>query len=167
MLRLIPAPLHRQLLRIAHGVRKLWWWVRRPRSEGCRVLAFEADGRLLLVRHSYGSGLWMPPGGGVKRREGAIAASMRELREETGCALRDGVEIAVVEERLHGASNRVHVIAGRTGDAPRPDGREVIEVRFFAVDAMPARMPAHLRRDLPGWVAAWKRRCRSPDAEPG
>ena len=155
MLRLIPAPMHRQLLRIAHGVRKLWWRLCRPRSEGCRVLAFDAGGRLLLIRHSYGSGLWMPPGGGLGRREGAIASALRELREETACALEDAIEIAVAEEGLHGARNRVHVIAGRTGDAPRPDGREVIEARFFPVDALPALLPAHLRRDLPGWIAAW------------
>lgn len=156
MLHLIPPPLHRRLFRLAHALRTRWWRIRKPRVEGCRVLAFDADGRVLLVRHSYGSGKWMPPGGGVGRGESALAAAMRELREETGCNLTEPEPIAEVVEQLHGAGNRVHVIAGRTGDAPKPDGREIIEVAFFAPDALPAAMPAQLVRDLPGWIAAAK-----------
>ncbi|HEY0958591.1 MAG TPA: NUDIX domain-containing protein [Novosphingobium sp.] len=156
MFRLIPPALHRGLFRLAHVLRRCWWRIRKPRLHGCRVLAFDAQGRVLLVRHSYGSGKWMPPGGGIGRSESPITAALRELREETGCALQDAMEIAEVEERLHGAGNRVHVIAGGTRDAPCPDGREIIEARFFAPDALPAEMPAHLAADLPEWIRAAK-----------
>ena len=156
MLRLIPPALHRRLFRLAHALRRCWWRIRKPRLHGCRVLAFDAQGRVLLIRHSYGSGKWMPPGGGIGRSESPITAALRELHEETGCGLQDAMEIAEVEERLHGAGNRVHVIAGETRDAPRPDGREIIEARFFAPDALPVEMPAHLMTDLTEWIKAAK-----------
>ena len=75
MLHLIPAPAHRTVLRIAHGLRLRWWRMRKPRLAGCRVLALDREDRVLLVRHSYGSGKWMPPGGGLTRGEDALAAA--------------------------------------------------------------------------------------------
>lgn len=157
MLRLIPPVLHRMSLRFAHAARKRWWRLRRPRLNGCRVLAFDGARRILLIRHSYGSGQWMPPGGGIGRGETPLAAALRELREETGCALDGAVEVAQVTESLHGAGNRVHVVAGRTDDGPVADRREVMEARFFAPDALPADMPAGLRADIPGWIRAYNR----------
>lgn len=155
MLHLIPAGSHRRLLRLAHRLRKLWWRVRRPRIVGCRVLALDEEGRVLLVRHSYGSGRWMPPGGGMRRDEEVLAAAARELQEEVGCAIEGAVEVATVEERLHGARNRVHVVAGRVAGLHRPDGREILEAGFFALGALPGHMPDYLREGLPAWVKAF------------
>jgi ADP-ribose pyrophosphatase YjhB (NUDIX family) len=151
---LIPKPLHRTAYRLAHALRRVWWRVARPRVTGCRVLAFDDEGRVLLVRHSYGTGNWMAPGGGMRRREDPLLASARELREETGCGFADAWQVTVVEEPLKGATNVVHVVAGRAAGAPVPDGREVIEAAFFEPDALPEPMSDRLRRELPGWLTA-------------
>lgn len=154
MLRLIPDAAHRAALRLAHRLRVGWWRWRRPTISGVRIIAQDASGRVLLIRHSYGSGKWMLPGGGLARGENAVLAARRELAEETGCVLAHHREIALSIEPLHGATNRVHVVAGVTGDTPRPDGREVIEATFFAADALPAPLVAGLADDLTGWLAA-------------
>jgi 8-oxo-dGTP pyrophosphatase MutT (NUDIX family) len=156
MLHLIPKPLHRLAYRLAHRLRKVWWRIRRPLVVGCRVLAFDAVGRVLLVRHSYGTGNWMAPGGGLKRGEDPLWAGARELREECGCGLEGVWEVTLVEEPLQGATNEVHVVTGTVVGTPAPDGREVIEAAFFAPEALPARMSGLLRRDLPGWLRAAK-----------
>jgi 8-oxo-dGTP pyrophosphatase MutT (NUDIX family) len=167
MLHLIPAPLHRTALRLAHALRKRWWRIRKPRLRGCRVLAFDGAGRLLLVRHAYGSGRWMAPGGGLGRQESPVAGAQRELREETGCTLLDAFELILSGEPLQGATNVVHIVAGRTVDAPRADGREVIETRFFGTDTWPDDMPQLLRAMLPGWITAARAgRPVSPDRLP-
>ena len=163
MLYLIPPPAHRAALRLAHGLRLGWWRVRKPRLSGCRVLAFDEEERLLLIRHSYGSGKWMPPGGGLARGEDPLAAAARELHEETACRLDFAVLLVQTSEQLGGAANEVHVIGGTTRDAPRPDRREVIEARFFHTHALPENMPAMFRERLPEWITA-ARAARRPDA---
>jgi ADP-ribose pyrophosphatase YjhB (NUDIX family) len=47
------------------------------------VAIVEAEGKVVLVRHSYKSG-WMFPGGAVDRGEAPSDAVMRELKEEIG-----------------------------------------------------------------------------------
>jgi ADP-ribose pyrophosphatase YjhB (NUDIX family) len=116
----------------------------RPVVHGVRVLAFDGDCRILLVRHSYGSARWLPPGGGLRRGEDPVIAASRELYEETGCVLADGRLAVLADEDFHGARNHVRVVAGRTTGVPVPDGREIIEAAFFAVDDLPAHLPKGL-----------------------
>lgn len=155
MLHLIPPPLHRTGLRLAHAVRKRWWRLARVQLSGCRVIAFDAAGRLLLIRHSYGSGHWMLPGGGVGRNERPLDAALRELREETGCELHHAFSHSVVEEALYGTTNRVHMIAGLASGIPRPDGREIIELGFFGREALPLQMSPAVTGQIAGWFDAF------------
>lgn len=152
MLRLIPAPLHRLGLRAAHGVRRRWWRLAQVRLQGSRVLAFDARGRLLLVRHSYGSSSWMLPGGGIARREDPLAAALRELAEETGLTLADPRCLAALDEPLYGTVNRVHLVTGRAEGVLAIDGREIIAAAFFAPHSLPADLSPALMRELPGWL---------------
>lgn len=154
MIRLVPAPLHRLALRTAHALRKAWWQVRQPLLLGCRVLAFDDGGRVLLIRHSYGSGRWMLPGGGIARGEEPLTAASRELAEETGCVLEAPRLFAVVEEPLSGAVNRVHLVTGTARGPLRPDGREVIEAAFFAANDLPANLSPVVGRGIAGWITA-------------
>ncbi len=150
----LPAPLHRAGLRMAHGVRRRWWRIRGPRLAGCRIIALDGEGQVLLIRHSYGSDNWMPPGGGLARGEDPLDAACRELREETGCSLQGAHSIGLVEEDLHGAGNRVHIVGGLTFGPAVPDGREVIEAGFFAADNLPGALAPKLRVALPQWITA-------------
>jgi ADP-ribose pyrophosphatase YjhB (NUDIX family) len=154
MFHLIPARAHRHALRLAHRLRLHWWRWRKPRLAGCRVLAIDSEGRVLLVRHSYGSGHWTAPGGGIGRCEAPLVAARRELLEETNCILEAAILLETVEEALHGAINMVHIVAGMTNEMPQPDGREIIEAAFFELDALPDRISKPLRSQLPAWVRA-------------
>ncbi len=154
MLHLIPPPAHRAAFRLAHLLRKLWWRVRKPRLSGCRVIARDASGRVLLVRHSYGSGRWMLPGGGLKRGEDALSAAAREFAEETGCTLEHPRLLAVNSEPLFGAANEVHIVAGHCTGTPRADGREIVAAAFFAPAALPDGTAKGLHDALPGWLIA-------------
>lgn len=131
-------------------VYRLW----RPHVHGVRVLALDGEGRVLLVRHSYGPARWTPPGGGMHAGEDPLLTAARELREETGCTLGSPRVVAVSEERFHGSRNTVNVVVGLALGTPSPDAREVVEVRFFALEALPDAMPREMPDKLRRWIAA-------------
>jgi ADP-ribose pyrophosphatase YjhB (NUDIX family) len=54
-----------------------------PTAFGVNAIVEGADGRILLVRHTYMPG-WQLPGGGVNSGEPPADAILRELREEIG-----------------------------------------------------------------------------------
>lgn len=152
MLHLIPAPLHRAGLRLAHALRRHWWRLAKVKLNGCRVFAFDVSGRVLLIRHSYGSGNWMLPGGGIDRGEAPLAAALRELQEECGCQLDQARLFAVSEEPLYGTTNRVHLVSGLAQGVPRGDGREVIELGFFSSDQLPQPLSPALAARFEEWL---------------
>ncbi len=118
------------------------------------MLALDGQDRVLLLRHSYGSGKWMAPGGGLRRGEDPLAAGLREFAEETGLELAQARLLQFVEEDLHGACNRVNIVAGRFSGQPRADGREIVEVGVFPLDGLPEWMPQGRAGKITEW-AGW------------
>ncbi|TIX49722.1 NUDIX hydrolase [Alteraurantiacibacter aquimixticola] len=148
MLHLIPAPLHRSAYRAAYRLRSVWLSLSRREIHGCSIIAFDAEERVLLVRHSYGPPVWALPGGGLKRGEDPLQASMRELQEELSCSLAEARHLGMLDETLHGTRHFAHVLAGRIEGTPRPDRREVVEAAFFHRHALPDNLAKPVARRL-------------------
>lgn len=115
-----------------------WSRISRGKTLGVRILAVDGEGRVLLVRHTYLPGWWLP-GGGVDRGETLEAAAVRELREEAGLIARDRPRLisAHSNERFFPGD---HVFLYRI-DAwetrERKSSQEIAEVAFFPLDALP------------------------------
>jgi ADP-ribose pyrophosphatase YjhB (NUDIX family) len=157
MLDRLPAPLHRLLLRAGQRVRLRMWGLLGREVRGCLVLAFDPADRMLLVRHSYHQpSCWLLPGGGLSRGEDPVAASARELAEETGCQLHGACWIGTDLRVMPGGwRNRLELVAGRTSGTPRPDGREIAEAAFFSLGALPPATGITVHVGLAQW-RAWQ-----------
>ena len=68
-----------------HGLR-LYWFIIRPYQRGAKCV-LEHEGKVLLIRNTYGRGHWTFPGGMIERGEVPSAAAVREVREEVGIEL--------------------------------------------------------------------------------
>lgn len=117
--------------------------VRIPRSRrvtlGVQGLVVDAEGRVLLIRHTYRPG-WHFPGGGVERGEGLERALERELYEEAGV-------VPVGPPRLFAFYTHFRIFPGdhvalyvverwRQPLVPEPNS-EIAEQGFFRLDALP------------------------------
>ncbi len=149
MLQLIPAPLHRALYRLADKARRLWWRVRRPQRSGVLVVLVDAAGRVLLARHSYGPRVWTLPGGGVGRGEDPAETARREMREELSCEIGALRLVERETESDSGSVHHFHLFAATPLGDPVADGREIVEIGWFAPDALPPRTS----RQVPGLIA--------------
>lgn len=153
MLRLIPARLHRALMPLAHRVRHHWRRWRKVPLSGCGVVICNLDGDVLLLRHSYGPGVWALPGGGIGRKETPEAAVRREVQEELGLALGQLSLVTVIEDTISGAPHTTHLFAAVTEQHPQIDRREVVEARFFPRHSLPEPQGPTTRARLDMWRA--------------
>ena len=120
------------------------------------VLAWDDDGRLLLVREAE-TGLWQTIGGAVEPDEPPHEAALREAAEEAGVSVR----IERIRDVVGGAQFRqrypngdlvgyvptvfdAHVVDG----VPRADGDETIEVRWFSPQELGAAVLTEFTRTL-------------------
>src|SRR5205809_2551859 len=103
------------------------------------VLTFDDQRRVLLVRHAEGND-WTTPGGMIEPYETPADAAVRETWEETGLHVAltriVGVFGGVICSGAYSNGDRVSWVstlfaAERVGGAPRPDGEETLEVRYF------------------------------------
>lgn len=156
MQRLIPAPLHRALMPLAHFVRHRWRRWRKVPIAGVSVIVTNLGGDVLLLRHSYGPGEWSLPGGGLGRGEDPLEAARREVREELSVALARIELVATLEEVLSGSPHTAHVFTGVCDSQPRPDRREVIEARFFPSHSLPEPLGETTRKRIAVWRAREK-----------
>lgn len=126
-------------MRMANRLRFAWWRLRKPHVYGAKVIVLNADGDVLLIRHSYiRSHQWMLPGGGIGRGETPAVAAAREVAEEVGLSVGTLEQHGEFLDTSTGAQNHIHIFVARgvTG-APRIDGIEIIAADWFALDALP------------------------------
>jgi 8-oxo-dGTP pyrophosphatase MutT (NUDIX family) len=126
---------------------RLWWT--RAVTLGTRTIVFDDAGRVLLVRHSYKPG-WYLPGGGVDRGESAEAAAAREVLEEAGvlCQERPVLHGLFMNTRLRRDHVACYIVRHcRPSTSAKPDW-EIAESGFFAPDALPEGTTAATRRRL-------------------
>jgi 8-oxo-dGTP pyrophosphatase MutT (NUDIX family) len=138
------------LYRIARPFLARLWLVLRGLTMGVRGVVLDAEGRVLLIRHSYTPG-WTFPGGGVEVNETGFEALRRELQEEANLDITGPAELFGVFHQPQFSRRDhvlVYVIRSFTWHGAHKPNREIAECAFFALDALPQGMSNGARRRL-------------------
>jgi 8-oxo-dGTP diphosphatase len=107
---------------------------------GAAAVIFDGQGRVLLVRQSYGRRAWELPGGGRRPKESLEQAVRREVREEIGAEVTTAELRGVYYEPdvdQHHFAFRCELTAG---DGPRPTSPEILDCGYWSLDALPRPM---------------------------
>lgn len=117
---------------------------------------FDFDGRVLLVRHTYGRLNWELPGGGAEPGESPDETAVREVLEETGLDVEidrfSGAYYEAGPRPGHAHGPIVHFVFLahlKAADAsPIPTPPEIGDVGWWALDALPAPMSDFTERRI-------------------
>ena len=130
---------------------RIYTFILHPMITGVRIMLIQ-NGQVLLVRHTYLEG-WYMPGGGVKRGESVDEAARRESREEVGTELGE-IRLLGVYSNFEDRKNDQNVVFLCTDfQASLQHDREIAEARFFPLIALPENMPTGHRRRIEEYAA--------------
>ncbi|NWH07740.1 MAG: NUDIX domain-containing protein [Alphaproteobacteria bacterium] len=134
--------------RAAYFLRSLYWRAFSPITLGVRAAIFDTRGHVLLVRHSYRPG-WYMPGGGVDRRETIRDALFREIWEEVGVVPQDEPQlVGVYTNLIEHKSDHVALYAVRQFTIQPQPNIEIAESGFFDPEALPGDVSPGTKRRL-------------------
>jgi ADP-ribose pyrophosphatase YjhB (NUDIX family) len=129
----------RHFYRLAFFVALIYWRIRKPSAKGVGVI-IEQDGKLLMVRHTYGRrDQWRFPGGGHKHSETAAEAASRELREELGLKIKLKYLGQLKAKEDFKTVNSTFFSGYYNGQIIRPDKKEIMEFRWWPVSHLPKK----------------------------
>ena len=104
------------------------------------------DGKVLLVRHTYMDG-WYMPGGGVKRGETFDQAARREAREEVGARLNELSLMGAYTNFTEWKNDHNILFFSSDFTLDGSHDREIAELRFYPLGDLPDRLwPGHRLR---------------------
>ncbi len=141
----------RHVLRVLYIGRNAYWHVFKPITLGAAVILVR-NGEVLLVRHSYRPG-WFMPGGGIRRGEPLDAAARREVREETGADVHELRLLGIYDSFGEGRSDHIAIFVSDRFDLVGHHDEEIAETAFFPLDALPDTVSPGTRARIEDYMA--------------
>jgi ADP-ribose pyrophosphatase YjhB (NUDIX family) len=122
---------------------------------GVALVAFDANGRVLLLRHVLHAAYpWGLPGGWLNRNEAPANGLARELREETGLEIVLGPTILVDYGKY--PPHIVIIYLGWLRPGAIRLSHEINEARWFAPDDLPHPLSYFAKQAIRSGLTLWK-----------
>jgi len=133
------------MMRLIYLAYKVYCFFVRPVTLGVRMMLIQ-NNQVLLVRHTYIDG-WFLPGGGVKRGETFEQAARREVKEEAGVEVQTLSFVGAYSHFKDLKSDHNIVFFSDQFTVNEKHDREIAEARFFPFDDLPeTTYPSHLSK---------------------
>jgi len=131
-----------------HIIKKLQSWLG-LNTLGARAIVLNADGQVLLVKHTY-QPHWYLPGGGVKKNESTKSAVIRELKEETGLivAPKEPLLFGIYHHTYLGVNDYPVIYIIKNYSSISAHSREIEQMEWFHYDKLPAMVSPGTKRRL-------------------
>lgn len=104
---------------------------------GSASVMTDSEGRILLVKHSYGKCNWDLPGGKAEANESAQETAKREALEETGLEIDIGPLTGIYYDPRYDMHHFVFISSNKTEQQPAPSSPEILECRYCSLDDLP------------------------------
>jgi ADP-ribose pyrophosphatase YjhB (NUDIX family) len=138
------------LYNIASGIRRIYWFIFRPKTTGVKCL-IEYDNNYLLIKQTYGSRTynWNLPGGEVEKNEGIESAVKREILEEVGIILPNVVELKKYTSNFEYKVDTVYCFYSKVSTKNFViDKKEILEVKWFPKNCLPENISRAIKESL-------------------
>ena len=142
------------VLRVLYWLRRIYQFILRPINLGVRVMLIQ-DEKVLLVRHVYRKG-WFMPGGGMKRKETLEQAARRECHEEAGVEMQKMALFGVFLNFTEWKSDHIALFLSEDFSMTDKKDFEIAEKRFFPLDELPESLGGGHRSRLKEYQAGLK-----------
>jgi ADP-ribose pyrophosphatase YjhB (NUDIX family) len=125
-------------------LKKIYWFFARPKRAGVKCV-LESDGKVLMLRRTFGTDKWVFPGGAMRAGELPAAAVRREIQEDLGLPLEEVRDLGSFSQAVHHRQETIHCFA-----APVPasaaahvhfNKEKIQEVRWFDRNELPYLTP--------------------------
>lgn len=132
---------------------RAYWKLVKPRTLGVRAIILDESGEnVLLVRHTYTGGLYLP-GGGVKKFEKPEDAIARELKEELGYAVTGCDLFGVYSNFTESKSDTVIVVTCTGQITENIKSNEIESFGFFDIHDLPKETSPGTRKRIGEYVS--------------
>ena len=138
------------LIKLAHWLRRVYYFIVRPITLGVRILLI-TEGQVILVKHSYEDG-WFLPGGGIKRGETLEQAIHREAAEECGAVLHQVQFIGTYDNLGAYKSDHVSLFLSEHFTLHEKHDHEIEKLSAFPLDQLPGNTTPGSRRKIEAYT---------------
>ncbi len=127
---------------------KIYWFIFRPQSIGVKCI-IQHNGKILLIKNSYGHKFWTLPGGGIKRKESLEETVKREVKEEVGINVGEIKKCGHLFYDGEYKKNTVWVFKAVVNDMTFTiNNYEINEAQWFKINELPTKKSFLLEKYL-------------------
>jgi 8-oxo-dGTP diphosphatase len=109
----------------------LWFYA--PLTRRVRVIIIN-ENKVLLVKNSFGPGVFQFPGGGIKFKESVKSAAVREVHEELGVTITNPrlLHEGFLISKQYGLIYKIHYLSAAIGDSELKTNHEILEYSWVS-----------------------------------